>query len=467
MNSYSLRERFFRICAEMDPGTENRHAFHTRDAGMLSLSGLMRKGIEHISGPTARLGMISLGDQAVVSAANFLTAVIIGRACTKEEFGLYMLGYTIVLLVTELQMSLISTPYIIYSPRFKGAAHALYTGSSLIHQFALSAAVIISLAAGGMGLSLGIGPPGLAPVVWTLVLAVTFIMLKEYVRRLFFARLQMKTALLLDSCAAVSQIGGLLFLSYLGVLSASRAYWLMGAASGMAAFAGLIKARKGFTVRLGQAMLDLRHNWDFGKWIFASGLLWNLSMSLYPWFLSVFHGTASAGVWAACVGLVAIANPLLLGVSNVFGPMMAHSFAEGGCSALRQFAFRTSLVSSVLLIPFCLTLLAFGALLMALLYGGKYAGNGMIVSVLVVNVLVTGASIAYPRALFVLGRADVEFMVNSGALVVLLTLGIWLTRAWGPLGAAYGLLIANLTAQVPKAVMFAVLTSPSQRKQTA
>jgi O-antigen/teichoic acid export membrane protein len=235
----------------------------------------------------------------------------------------------------------------------------------------------------------------------------------------------------------------------------------------LAALACLIKTRKGFTLRLGEAMLDLRHNWAVGKWIFASGLLWNLSMNLYPWFLTAFHGAASTGVWAACVGIVAIVNPLQLGVSNVVDPMIAHSFAEGGRSALRRFAFKASLVSSVLMIPFCMILMAFGGLLMALLYGSKYAGNGMVVSVLAVNVLVSAAAFAYPRALFALGRADVEFMINSGALFVLLTLGIWLTRAWGPLGAAYGLLIANVAAQVPKAVIFAVFTGSSQRRQTA
>jgi O-antigen/teichoic acid export membrane protein len=224
--------------------------------------------------------------------------------------------------------------------------------------------------------------------------------------------------------------------------------------------------RKEFTLKISQALLELRHSWSFGKWVFASGLLWTLSMSLYPWFLTGFHGTASAGVWAACLGIVAIGNPLLIGAQNFLGPGIAHSFAEGGRSALRRFALRGSMAYSVLVIPVCLILLVFGGSLVTRIYGAKYAGNGMVVSVLAVSVLVSAAAFTFSRALFALGRADVDFIANFAALFVLLTLGLWMVRAWGPLGAAYGLLIANIAASVPRVVICAILTGSSRRGQT-
>jgi O-antigen/teichoic acid export membrane protein len=415
---------------------------------------------------TAQKGLVTLADQTVASTTNFVTGVIIGRACAKEEFGLYMLGLTIMLYVTNLQTSLILTPYMIFSPRLKGNAQTLYTGSTLVHQLALSALAILCLVVGGVVLSLGMGPQGLASVVWALVVAIAFILLRDYARQVCFARLRMRTALLVDSCVAVGQIGGLLLLAYLGVLSASRAYWVIGAACGLAAFVWLIWMRTEFTLKISQAILDLGQSWSFGRWVFASGLLWTLSMSLYPWFLAGFHGTASAGVWASCLGIVAIGNPLVIGAQNFLGPRIAHSFAEGGRNALRRFAFRASLAFTVLMIPLCLMLLVFGGSLMALLYGAKYAGNGRVVAVLGVSLLFGAVGFAYSRALFAIGRADVDFMVNFAALFVLLTLGLWLVRAWGPLGAAYSLLIANIAASVPRVVICAVLTDSSRRGQT-
>lgn len=417
----------------------------------------MRVGIVLFSRLATGKGFIALADQAVASATNFLTGVIIGRACTKEQFGLYMLGFSIVLFVMSLQTSLISTPYMVYSPRLKGSARVRYTGSVLIHQLGLSILAVIALAVGGVALSFGVGPQGLAPVVWALVVVITFILVREYARRVCFANLRFKTALILDSCVAVVQIGGLLLLAYLGLLSASMTYWIVGLACGIAAVGWLISKRKTFALQLTRAISDFGRNWSFGKWVFASGLLWALSMNLYPWILAAFHGTASTGVWAACFGVTAIGNPLLLGMQNFFGPKIAHSYAEGGPIILRRFVIKASGFFTLLITPFCVALLLFGGSLIVVLYGDKYAGNGLVVSILALNLLVSTVAFSFSRALFAMERADVDFAVNFVALFILLTLGFWLVKAFGPLGVACALLTGNTTATAVRYILFSRL----------
>ena len=417
----------------------------------------IRAGISLLSRHTTRKGVITLADQAVASATNFLTGVIIGRACTKEQFGLYMLGFSIVLFVMSLQTSLISTPYMVYSPRLKGSAHARYTGSVLIHQLGLSILAVIALAVGGVALSFGVGPQGLAPVVWALVVVITFILVREYARRVCFANLRFKTALILDSCVAVVQIGGLLLLAYLGLLSASMTYWIVGLACGIAAVGWLISKRKTFALQLTRAISDFGRNWSFGKWVFASALLWALSMELYPWILAAFHGIASTGVWAACFGVAAIGNPLRFGVQNFLGPKIAHSYAEGGAMGLRRFVFKASVVFSLLITPFCVLLSVFGGSLVVIFYGDKYAGNGLVVSILALNLLVSAMAFSFSRTLFAIERADVDFYVNFMALFVLLVLGLWLVKAFGPLGVACGLLTGNTAATAVRYILFSRL----------
>jgi len=419
----------------------------------------IRAGIGFLSNMTARKGVITIADQAVASATNFLTGVIIGRACTKEQFGIFMLGFSIVLFVVTLQTSLISTPYMVYSPRMNPGEHARYTGSTLIHQLGLSALAIVALAPGGVALSFGIGPQGLAPVVWTLVVVITFIMLRENIRQISFANLRFKTALILDSVVAVVQIGGLLLLAYLGLLSASKAFWVGGLACGLAAVGWLIRRRKTFALQLPRAISDFRRNWSFGKWVFASGLLWALSMNLYPWILTAFHDTASTGVWAACFGIAAIGNPLLVGISNFLGPKIAHSYAEGGAMGLRRFVFKASAVFSLLITPFCVALLVFGGSLVVIIYGDKYAGNGLVVSILALNLLVSTVAFSFSRALFVMERADVDFAVGFVSLFVLLTFGLWMVKSFGPLGVACGLLAGNTASSAVRYLLFSRLVT--------
>ena len=424
------------------------------------LRNCIRAGIGLLSNPTARKGVITLADQAVVSAANFLTGVIIGRACTKEEFGLFMLGFSIWLFVMSLQTWLILTPYMVYSPRLKTGEHAQYTGSTLIHQLGLSVLAIVALAVGGVALSFGIGPQGLAPVVWILVVVITFILLREYIRQISFANLCFKTALILDSGVAVVQIGGLLLLDYLGLLSPSMAYWVLGLACGLAGMGWLVWMRKTFALQLTRAISDLVQNWTFGKWVFASGLLWTLSMELYPWILAAFHGTASTGVWAACFEITAIGNPLLLGMHNFLGPKIAHSYAEGGAMGLRRFVLKASAIFLLMITPICVLLLVFGGSLVVIIYGDKYAGNGLVVSLLALNLMVSTVAFSFSRALFAMERADVDFAICFVALFVLLTLGLWLVKAFGPLGAACGLLAGNTASSAVRYLLFSRMVRP-------
>ena len=105
-------------------------------------------------------GILSLADQAVASATNFLTGIIIGRAGSKEELGLYILGLSLILFMTDLQTSLITTPYMVYAPRLKGKAHALYTGSTLIHQLVFCLVVMLAVVCGVFAVTHGIGSKG-------------------------------------------------------------------------------------------------------------------------------------------------------------------------------------------------------------------------------------------------------------------------------------------------------------------
>ena len=84
-----------------------------------------------------------------------------------------------------------------------------------------------------------------------------------------------------------------------------------------------------FAFIFGESIADLKRNWTFGKWVFASGLLWTASTNLYPWLLAFFHGAAAAGTFAACMGVVSASNPVLLGIQNLVGPKIAHEYAQG------------------------------------------------------------------------------------------------------------------------------------------
>lgn len=410
-------------------------------------------------------GAISLADQVVSSATNFLTGVIIARACSKEELGLYMLGFSLILLMTDFQTSLITTPYMVYAPRLKGRAHALYTGSALIHQSTFCVITMLGVACGAIVVTHGVGPRGLGPVLWALVLVIALIMLREHARRVSFARLRLKTAFLFDTFIAVGQISGLLVLARFHLLSASRAYWMVGSVCGIAVVGWLWSDGGCYDPRLSESLADFKKNWTLGKWVFASGLVWAVSMNLYPWLLAAFHGVASTGVWAACLGVVSVGNPFLLGTQNLIGPKIAHEYAANGPRGLHRLVLKIAAVVGTPMSMLCLVMFIWGGRFLTLLYGRQYAGNRLIVAILALNLLVTATTFSFSRALFAVDRAYVDFLVNFTALFIMLTLGLWMVRAFGTLGAALGLLGANFATSAVRVGVFLKLPNGLPRSQ--
>jgi O-antigen/teichoic acid export membrane protein len=405
-------------------------------------------------------GIISFADQAIASATNFATGIIIARACSKEQLGLYMLGFSLILLMTDFQTSLITTPYMVYAPRLKGRAHALYTGSTLIHQLAFCLITMLGVACAAFAVTNGMGLRGLGPVLWTLSVVIALIMLREHARRVSFARLRLKTAFLFDTSIAIGQICGLLLLAHLGLLSASRSFWVIGSVCGIAVMGWLWSDRGFYAPRISQSLADLKKNWILGKWVFASGLVWAVSMNLYPWFLAAFHGVASTGVWAACLGVVSVGNPALLGIQNLIGPKIAHVYAASGIGALNRLVVKITVAIAVPTSLFCVVLFIWGGRFLTQFYGRQYAGNNLVVAILALNLLVSAVAFSFSRALFALDRAHVDFLVNFMALFIMVTLGLWLVRALGPLGAASGLLGANFVTSGVRATIF--LRAPGQ-----
>jgi O-antigen/teichoic acid export membrane protein len=399
-------------------------------------------------------GGVALSDQLVASATNFLTGVIIGRVCLQEEFGLYMLGFSIVLMAIRVQSALVTSPYIVFNPRLDQKARAEYLGNILVYCLGFSGASVVSLVTVGVLLSAGYGPPGLAPVVWALAAAITVILLKELARQVCFAHLRYAAALTLDSVVAVVQLGLLGFAAVTGMLHVGVVFVIIGFACGLAAVSWLLSWRSSIAWIRGGALKNLKRNWIFGRWIVGSSLLFDAATYTYPWILTYFHGVAATGIWAACSGTVGLTYPIINGLVNLLGPEAAHAYAEGGVGGLRRVVARRTVVFTLLLSPFVAVLILFGGWIVPMLYGEKYGGHGLVVAVLALDIWLSPARIALGRALLAMERADLDFATNLVPAMCILVFGVWMTRSFGPLGVASGMLVGSLMGTAVKYAAF-------------
>jgi len=401
----------------------------------------------------ASAGMMSLGSQGINSANNFVTGIIMGRFCPKEEFGLYALGFSLVLLIIDFQTTLISTPYIIYSPRLEHEDRRRYAGSTFLHQIALSAIAAFLLVCGVGAVSAGLAPEGFTRVLKALAAVIVFIMLKDFIRQMCFASLNVKAAFLLDSASTVIQVCCLSLLAYRGALSADRTFLIAGLACGLAAAGWLFANRDLFVMKLKQVLSDFQQKWSLVKWLLASQILWISAMGLYPWLIAAFHGVRANGIWAACQSVIMIGNLVAVAAQNLLGPKLVHVLARGGVMEMRAMIFKSVLLMALIMSLLCIACALFGNSLIVLFFGRAYSGYGSVVSILAVNLAVSSLTYPFSRGLFALERADMDFKINVAVVLSLLP-GIWLVRAFGVAGAAFGLLAANALSVLLRGIMF-------------
>jgi O-antigen/teichoic acid export membrane protein len=401
-------------------------------------------------------GLFAICDQGVVSLTNFATGVIIGRMCGRAELGIYALAWTLMTQATEFSATITATPYTVFSPQLSRNQRKLYLGSVLTHQLLLSMIFALVIAAGAaLGLWRGLLSYSLTSVITTTACAIPFIGLREFVRRVSFAELKVSLAFLVDGIACLAQAGGVLLLLHFSALTASRTYTLLGISSALVAGGWLFLHWGAFRVDARLCGEDLKRNWCFSKWVLGSSLLFTFVTYLYPWLLAAFHGTSVTGTWAACSAIVALGNPLSLGLSNHVGPQIHNVYAKSGPAAMQRCVYRSSLLFAMLLLPVLLLLVGGGERIVAGVYGKEYAGSSGVVILLALNMFISALMYPFSRGFFSLDRAKVDTLINIVAFILLLAVGIAAVKSHSAFGAAATLLASSAVAAVIRIGAFA------------
>jgi O-antigen/teichoic acid export membrane protein len=383
----------------------------------------------------------------VVSGTSFLTTILIGRGLGKHQLGLYVLAYSIVVVLLEVQNSFIASPYTMKSPQLDLPAQARYTGSALVLTIGLSAIAAVVLFAVGIIFPAKSGLGEVKPLFLIVSLIAAPLLLREFGRRVCFAHFHVREVLFLDSLGSVIQIGGLLLLIYFGSRSLRSVYWLIASASGITAIVWWSSWRHKTVITFDGALLALRNTWSFGMWVLTGNLAIVLSQQVYPWYLGSLKGPDATATFATCTYLLALVNPFLTGVGNYLGPVTANASIRGD-SELSRVVMRASLLLFLVVGMFSLAIVMFGNHLLQLLYGAGYRIDIHVLAVLGASVVVLNSTLAVGFGFWAIGRPDVNLKINSLAIVLAVTAGPLLVWLYGLVGAAFGLLLAALSVSV-------------------
>jgi O-antigen/teichoic acid export membrane protein len=396
---------------------------------------------------------LSLFDQALISATNMCTTVIIARTCPKAQLGLYASGVSLVLLVTAIQSALIAVPYTISSPQTSGKEHALYKGSTILQQISLvGLGMLVFLLVSIFGFAHG--NRGLQGIVFTLSAVSGLICFRDFARRISYAELHFGFALCIDGTLALLQLLAIGLLAWKHQLTASTALLAVGFASASASGMWVVVNWRTVSFSIVHAVTGFRINWALGRWLFASSVLWSLCIDQYPWLITALRAPSETAVWAASYGVMAFMNPIVLALNNDAAPRVANDYAAYGLRGLFRRITRSAGIAAMITLPVLIALLIFGSHLVKLMYGSKFGGAGTIVDLLAVGLWFYAIGLSFPYGMLALKRAGIDFAINVACITSFLAIGIWLIRWYGVVGAACSFLMVQTVALVLRIVGF-------------
>lgn len=311
---------------------------------------------------------LSFGDQALSSACNFLTTILLARALGLEAFGVYTMVWLALYFAMSLQLGLVVSPMMSIGTKEQGAQAEAYYTVVFLHQ-----AGYVVLAAGAIFAVLrlaGGSPSPLAEVALPGSMAAASYLTQDFLRRYLFARRRPAGILLIDVINQSLKLGALVALWQAGRMTVENALWAVAGAAAVSTLCGL--GMSGPLLWRRQILASVTgRQWRSARWLVLTGSVqWALSYSGLLVTAGLF-GPKVLGALRAAQSLLAVLNVVREALENIVPPLAGKALAEGGMSGLHRMLGHAMLFAGLTGAVAVLGLGLFGPWLLHQLYGGE------------------------------------------------------------------------------------------------
>jgi O-antigen/teichoic acid export membrane protein len=386
----------------------------------------------------------TIADQAMVSAGNFVSGVIIARHLPSSAFGEYALLLATMLFLNSLHSALVTYPLSVRGATHDPATLRRIATASLWMTLGL---LPVLGAVMGLGVYFGAatasGPRGLLELVTSAAGAMLLWQMQETVRRTLMAELRFMACIPGDAISYLGQAALLLALTWSGRLTLSLAFSVIGVTSAAALVVqtlqiGLVRLR--FTEVVGIA----RDLWKLGSWTLLTNLSGLVALVGYTWTLKIFRGLDETAAYAAMIVPTKLANPLLIGIGNLLVPGVAKVARRFGRPATIGVAGRYGLAGAAIIFLYYGLLAAFPTLALRLIFKKEspYLAVAGPLRWYVLNLgvfYIEGILLAW---LYGLGKTRANFASQLLKASIIVLVALPATASYG----VYGLIAGNLAA---------------------
>jgi len=396
-----------------------------------------------------RRGTLAVIDQCLFTGTNFVTAVIVGRFAGPAEFGSYALAFSVVMLMLAFQRAFFMSSYVVLQSQLSTRLLAKLRFSILIGSAlsGLVAFIVVLIAYQLSG----------AAILSVLAVAIPCAFMRDFVRRMALAEMQIGVALRVDSIIGISQLIGIFWLATFHresftasmALSWSALVWFICGA------AALYVTRKRFTPTRILTPYWIRLA-GIGGWISVGQVLSTVQSFIVPWIVGVGYSIELAGIYAACWSLLQLVAPVNEGIGNLLGPTIAqHAAKQAWQPFIVSIRWAVAWFAAVMTALLLLAVMG-GRLALQVFYGEEYASAHGILVILTISALLTTVGIPASKALIQLGGVRTNAAVMALGLATICLTSVPFLRIGGPVGAAWAMLVGAAVATLVRWVLYRI-----------
>jgi O-antigen/teichoic acid export membrane protein len=311
-------------------------------------------------------GALAVIDQAVISAGNFGTSVILARALDQASFGVFVLAMAVPLIILQIQYGLLMNPLVVNGAAMDQATFGRFARANAWLQVGFT-----SITCAVLAIVVIIWEP-LQAVAVPLLLLTGLWQIQEFCRRVLYTRGLIRSALFNNFVNYDAQVIVIALAYWLGNISLTGALWVAVATSAAAIVLGAWQLRPLIGSTAMDVLVAARESFAVGKWTASAAALVAAGHQSTPFFVTLVDGLPSAAALGVMYQLIGPVHLLGRPIQNYFTPMAIRALADHGAAGLERLVRQTILITGPAYFAYTLVLALLPAQFLTILYAGKY-----------------------------------------------------------------------------------------------
>jgi glycosyltransferase involved in cell wall biosynthesis len=388
-----------------------------------------------------RKGATAFADQALFAASGFLINIILARWLPPRQYGAYALSFSIYLFVASFHNALLLEPMSVFGPASYRDSLPEYLGRLLRLHFAVTLPLGVLVAIGATLFAFFSNDHVLVSAFLGASMGMPGMLLFWLWRRAAYLEARPDIAL----CGAAANASTLLILLLLfrarEWLSPFTAFVLQAIAGVVASAVLMTFCRPRLTVSWADEPMSmvLRKHWHYGRWVVVTAFVFWLAGDAYYVIIGSATSMTDVAAFRVIQNYVRPVGQFIASVNLLLVPWASARFADRSGLTFRRGIRNISVIFTSAAIMYLASLLVFGRWLTDTLYHGNYTQFTYLIPFMALPILFSAMAEGPSVGLKAMQLPSEVFWGYTAAAIPTILIGMFLTRHWGLIGAAFGL----------------------------